>query len=123
MGSNAAKIVCTLGPASQSVETVTAMVRAGMSVARLNLSHGRHEEHAARERIVRAASDTTGRAVGVMADLQGPKIRLGRFREGRVQLLEGAEFAITVSPVEGTDRIARAPTPSSRPTSSPGTRS
>jgi pyruvate kinase len=106
MHANAAKIVCTLGPASQSVETLTEMVDAGMSVARLNLSHGHHEEHAARERAVREASDVTGRAVGVMADLQGPKIRLGRFREGRVQLLDGAEFSITVLPVEGTDRLA-----------------
>ncbi len=103
---NAAKIVCTLGPASQSEETVLDMVRAGMSVARLNFSHGHHEEHAARERVVRRASDAAGRAVGVMADLQGPKIRLGRFREQRVQLLEGAEFSITVAPVEGTARIA-----------------
>lgn len=77
-----AKIVCTLGPATSSKESILALVAAGMDVARLNLSHGSHEDHAANYLKVREASDETGHAVGVLADLQGPKIRTGRFEQG-----------------------------------------
>src|ERR1051325_10160498 len=76
------KIVCTLGPATGTDEMVKALVEAGMDVARLNFSHGEHSDHEANYRRVRAASDGAGRAVGVLADLQGPKIRLGRFATG-----------------------------------------
>ena len=75
------KIVCTLGPATQSDEMILALVEAGMDVARMNFSHGDYADHKAAYERVRAASDTTGRAVGVLADLQGPKIRLGRFAD------------------------------------------
>ncbi|MFD9967863.1 pyruvate kinase [Streptomyces sp. NPDC059011] len=96
-----AKIVCTLGPSTHSYEQIKALVDAGMDVARLNLSHGSYADHEERYRHVRKASDETGRSVGVLADLQGPKIRLGRFREGPVLLERGDEFTITVEPVEG----------------------
>ncbi|MCZ7460970.1 pyruvate kinase [Streptomyces sp. WMMC940] len=96
-----AKIVCTLGPSTDSYEQIKALVDAGMDVARLNLSHGTYVDHEERYRHVRKASDETGRSVGVLADLQGPKIRLGRFREGPVLLERGDEFTITVEPVEG----------------------
>src|SRR5205085_8004347 len=79
-----AKIVCTLGPVTSSLEQITALVEAGMDVARLNFSHGAHEDHAAAYAVVRQASDRTGRAVAVLADLQGPKIRLGTFTDGPV---------------------------------------
>ncbi len=74
-----AKIVCTLGPATTSPERIHELVDAGMDVARLNMSHGDHADHEQSYQRVRAASDVTGRAIGVLADLQGPKIRLGRF--------------------------------------------
>ena len=102
-----AKIVCTLGPATSSPERVRELIAAGMDVARLNFSHGTREEHAAVYREVRAASDEAGKAVGVMVDLQGPKIRLGLFEEGGVTLHAGDTFTITTEPdVEGTSELA-----------------
>ncbi|MEV6103354.1 pyruvate kinase [Streptomyces sp. NPDC051940] len=96
-----AKIVCTLGPATDSYDQIKALVEAGMDVARLNLSHGSYADHEERYAHVRKASDETGRSVGILADLQGPKIRLGTFREGPVLLERGDEFTITVDEVEG----------------------
>ncbi len=96
-----AKIVCTLGPASASPAAVRALIDAGMDVARLNFSHGERADHAALARAVREASDASGRAVGLLADLQGPKIRLGRFAGGWAELLPGAEFTLTTRDVEG----------------------
>jgi pyruvate kinase len=101
-----AKIVATLGPASSSYETVEALVRAGMDVARLNLSHGRHAVHESVYAHVRRASDSTGRAVGVLVDLQGPKIRLGRFADGPHLLAAGDRFTITTEEIVGTKEIA-----------------
>ncbi|OEU88379.1 pyruvate kinase [Streptomyces abyssalis] len=96
-----ARIVSTLGPASNSYEQIKALVDAGMDVARFNMSHGSHAEHEARYHRVRKAAEETGRSVGVLADLQGPKIRLGCFREGPVLLERGDEFSITVEEVDG----------------------
>ncbi|WP_069172355.1 pyruvate kinase [Streptomyces griseus] len=96
-----AKIVCTLGPATDTYEQIKALVEAGMDIARLNLSHGTYAEHRARYDHVRAASEETGRSVGILADLQGPKIRLGRFAEGPVLLERGDDFTITVEPMDG----------------------
>ncbi|MCD0481566.1 pyruvate kinase [Streptacidiphilus sp. ASG 303] len=97
-----AKIVCTLGPAADGYDQIKALVDAGMDVARLNLSHGTHAEHEERYRRVRKASDETGRSVGILADLQGPKIRLGTFAEGPVLLERGDDFTITTEDgVEG----------------------
>ncbi|HEX5510717.1 MAG TPA: pyruvate kinase [Actinomycetales bacterium] len=101
-----AKIVCTLGPATSEYDDVLALVRAGMDVARLNLSHGSHEDHEASYANVRKASDATGRAVGVLADLQGPKIRLGRFERGPVALEKGATFTITTEDVLGDGSVS-----------------
>ncbi|MEU8590335.1 pyruvate kinase [Streptomyces sp. NPDC048664] len=95
-----AKIVCTLGPATHTYDQIKAVVEAGMDVARLNLSHGTHDEHEQRCRHTRRAAAETGRSVGVLADLQGPKIRLGRFAEGPVLLEPGDTFTITTE--EGT---------------------
>ncbi|MFF0202908.1 pyruvate kinase [Streptomyces sp. NPDC005017] len=99
-----AKIVCTLGPATDSYDQIKALVEAGMDVARLNLSHGTHAEHEERYHRVRKAADETGRSVGVLADLQGPKIRLGRFTEGPVLLERGDSFTITVEDGAEGDR-------------------
>ncbi|WP_431984778.1 pyruvate kinase [Streptomyces qinglanensis] len=96
-----AKIVSTLGPSTDSYEQIKTLVEAGMDVARFNMSHGTHAEHEERYHRVRAASEETQRNVGVLADLQGPKIRLGRFQEGPVFLERGDEFAITVEDMEG----------------------
>ncbi|WP_327114493.1 pyruvate kinase [Streptomyces sp. NBC_01341] len=95
------KIVCTLGPAVDSHEQLVALIEAGMSVARFNFSHGTHEEHQGRYDRVRKAAAETGRAVGVLADLQGPKIRLAKFAEGPVELVRGDEFVITSEDVPG----------------------
>ncbi|MCX4232895.1 pyruvate kinase [Streptomyces ortus] len=99
-----AKIVCTLGPATDSYDQIKALVEAGMDVARLNLSHGGYADHEERYQRVRKASDETGRSVGILADLQGPKIRLGRFTEGPVLLERGDTFTITVEADAQGDR-------------------
>ena len=96
-----AKIVCTLGPATSTERRVRELVYAGMDVARLNMSHGTHEDHAAAYRLVRDASDSIGHGVGIFADLQGPKIRLGRVADGPVQLRRGSRFTITTRDVPG----------------------
>ncbi|MFJ5677319.1 pyruvate kinase [Streptomyces sp. NPDC093097] len=91
-----AKIVCTLGPATDSYEQIKALVDAGMDIARFNLSHGTYADHEARFDRVRKASEESHRSVGILADLQGPKIRMGRFREGPVLLERDDTFTITV---------------------------
>jgi pyruvate kinase len=96
-----AKIVCTLGPATATLEKIRELVDAGMNVARLNLSHGSYADHEAVYKMVRQASDESGHAVGVLVDLQGPKIRLGRFASGPVTLVRGDTFTITTRPVPG----------------------
>jgi pyruvate kinase len=99
------KIVCTIGPASDSEERLTALIEAGMSVARLNFSHGTHAQHAATLRRVRRVSQNLGRPVTVLQDLQGPKIRIGRLLHGEpVELRPGEEFVLTTRPVEGDSR-------------------
>src|SRR3954449_2712823 len=99
-----AKIVCTLGPATSSPRRIRELVYAGMDVARLNMSHGTHEDHAEAYRLVREASDASGHGVGIFADLQGPKIRLERFAEGPVVLHRGQEWTITTRDVPGDDK-------------------
>ncbi|MFC8080865.1 pyruvate kinase [Streptomyces sp. NPDC057307] len=99
------KIVCTLGPAVDSYEQLKSLIEAGMNVARLNMSHGSHPEHEERYHRVRKAAEATGRAVGVLVDLQGPKIRLETFAEGPVELVRGDEFIITTEDVAGDKGI------------------
>ena len=100
-----AKIVCTIGPATESPEQIQALVDAGMDVARINRSHGDAHEHEAVLNRVRAAAKASGRAVAVLVDLQGPKIRLGRFVEGKHDLAEGDVFTITTEDVPGTKEL------------------
>jgi len=97
-----AKIVCTLGPAVESPEKVKELIAAGMNMARLNLSHGSYEEHQGRLDRVRAAAKEAGKAVAILVDLQGPKIRLARFENGPHELLRGDIFTITTDEVAGT---------------------
>ncbi|MFF8091524.1 pyruvate kinase [Streptomyces sp. NPDC016675] len=99
-----AKIVCTLGPATDSYDQIKDLVDAGMDIARFNFSHGTHAEHEERYHRVRKASDETGRSVGTLADLQGPKIRLGTFAEGPVLLERDDTFTLTVEEGAQGDR-------------------
>ena len=99
-----AKIVCTLGPASSTPERIGELIDAGMSCARLNFSHGSHEDHAKMLQIVRSEADKRGKAVAVLLDLQGPKIRTRRFVNGSVELKPGAEFTITTEDVPGDEK-------------------
>ena len=100
-----AKIVCTLGPAVDSYDQLKTLAEAGMNVARFNFSHGSHAEHEERYQRVRKVSVETGRAIGVLADLQGPKIRLETFADGPVELVAGDEFVITTEDVPGDKTI------------------
>ncbi|MGD9531882.1 pyruvate kinase [Pseudonocardia sp.] len=101
------KIVCTIGPATASPDRIRELVATGMDVARLNFSHGNREDHKRVYEMIRRSSDAEGRAVGILADLQGPKIRLGRFAAGPVEWRTGEEVRITVDDVTGThDRVS-----------------
>jgi len=88
------KIVATLGPASSDPRTLTRMIEAGLDVVRMNFSHGSAEEHRKRVELVRSLARKAGHAVGVLVDLQGPKIRIGRFKEGNITLATGAKFVL-----------------------------
>jgi len=94
------KIICTIGPACSGVENLCALIEAGMDVARLNFSHGSHEEHLSRIREIREASERTGKLVAILQDLQGPKIRIGALCDGSAQLIDGAQFVITADEIE-----------------------
>jgi len=101
-----AKIVCTLGPAVESIEKITELIDAGMNMARLNLSHGGHDEHQKRLDLVRTAAKKANKSVAILVDLQGPKIRLGRFSSGPHELSRGDTFTITTDDIAGTkDRV------------------
>jgi pyruvate kinase len=94
------KIICTLGPASSDPMILEKMMNAGMNIARLNLSHGSHEEHAARIRMVREVAAKLNQPVGVLADIQGPKIRTGILPESPLTMAEGTRFRLTVDPAK-----------------------
>lgn len=89
------KIVATLGPATETPEALDKLIRAGVDVVRLNFSHGKAEEHKARAALVRELAKAQGRFVAILADLQGPKIRISRFAEGKVQLQKGQQFILS----------------------------
>jgi pyruvate kinase len=101
------KIVCTLGPATATPDRIRELIQAGMDVARLNFSHGDRADHKRVYDMIRHAADAEGHAVGILADLQGPKIRLGRFAAGPTEWRTGEEVRITVDDVPGThDRVS-----------------
>ncbi|HXE89722.1 MAG TPA: pyruvate kinase [Terriglobales bacterium] len=101
-----AKIVCTVGPASASETVLRELVRAGMDVARLNFSHGSHEEHAARIRLLRAVAEKENRTLCILQDLQGPKIRTGRLKNHRpVVLRDGVRLTLTPRDLAGTAKL------------------
>ena len=104
--SRSTKIVATLGPSSSTPEILEQMIHAGVDVVRLNFSHGTAQDHIDRARMVREAAKAAGRAVAVMADLQGPKIRVGKFENGKIQLINGASFVLDANRVELGDETA-----------------
>ena len=104
--SRSTKIVATLGPSSSTPEILEQMIRAGVDVVRLNFSHGTAQDHIGRARMVREAAKAAGRAVAIMADLQGPKIRVGKFENGKIQLINGAAFVLDANRVELGDELA-----------------
>ncbi len=99
------KIVCTIGPASESVETLVQLINAGMNVARLNFSHGDFEEHGERIKNIKKASEKTGQTVAILLDTKGPEIRTGKFKDGEIKLGKGDHISITMDEVEGTDSL------------------
>ncbi|HQD48271.1 pyruvate kinase, partial [Ottowia sp.] len=103
MTHRATKIVATLGPASSDPALLEEMIHAGVHVVRLNFSHGTAADHIERARLVREAAERAGREVAIMADLQGPKIRVGKFAEGKVQLVAGAPFVLDAARKEPGD--------------------
>src|SRR3989304_6256180 len=98
------KIVATLGPASNTVEIIEQLIRAGMDIARLNFSHGTTEDHRRMISNVHTASENAGKDIGILLDLQGPKIRIGRLEKDAVHLEEGAPFTITTRDISGNER-------------------
>ena len=97
------KIICTLGPATDAV--LPEMIKAGMNVARMNFSHGSHEEHKARMDAVKAARKKLGMPVGIMLDTKGPEIRTKTYKDGKIEIVEGQEFTLTTRDIEGDNTI------------------
>ncbi|EIJ79238.1 pyruvate kinase [Bacillus methanolicus PB1] len=96
------KIVCTIGPASESLEKLTQLIEAGMNVARLNFSHGNHEEHAQRIKNIREAAERTGKNIAILLDTKGPEIRTHDMENGAIELIAGQEIIISMNEVLGT---------------------
>jgi len=99
------KIVATLGPASESKAVIDEMIEAGLDVVRLNFSHGNAEDHIARAALVRDRAEAHGRPIGILVDLQGPKIRIDRFIDGKIELVDGNKFILDIhhDPLKGTE--------------------
>ena len=106
-----AKIVATLGPASSSPEIIRRLFEAGADVFRLNFSHGTHEDHKQRHDTIRAIEREAGRPIGILVDLQGPKLRVGAFAEGRINLDTGAAFGLDLDGGPGDERRVSLPHP------------
>lgn len=100
------KIVCTLGPSSETPEKLEAMIQAGMNVARFNFSHGSHDEHKGRIEAVRAAAQKMQRPIALMLDTKGPEIRLGLFKNGSIEMKAGAPFTLTARDIIGDETIS-----------------
>ncbi len=117
-----ARIVATIGPASQDEETLKKLLKAGMDVARLNFSHGAHEDHAAVFARLRSAAKEMGRSVAIMQDLQGPKIRTGEIAGGKVEIKAGQKLTLTTQEVLGTDQLVSVDYPGLADSVKPGNR-
>ena len=119
--SRSTKILATLGPASSTPDQVRALFEAGADAFRLNFSHGSHEQHAARYRVIREVEAATGRPIAVVMDLQGPKLRVGSFEDGGVELERGAHFRLDLAPDPGNERRVCLPHPEIFAAIGPGT--
>ena len=95
------KIICTIGPASENEQTLTKMCQAGMNVARLNFSHGSHEEHKAKIDLIKKVREKLDLPIAILLDTKGPEYRIGTFAEGRVTVCDGDIFTFTVDDVQG----------------------
>jgi pyruvate kinase len=116
-----AKIVATLGPSTSSPERIRALFDSGADVFRFNLSHGSHDDHRARYAAVRNVERETGRPLGIVVDLQGPKLRVGTFAEGPVELASGSRFRLDLSPEPGSAERCQLPHPEILAAIEPGT--
>ena len=105
------KIIATLGPSSSSPEVIARLFQAGADVFRLNFSHGTHEDHAARFAMIRELEQKFDRPIGILADVQGPKLRVGRFAGGRVHLQLGQRFLLDLNPTPGDASRVNLPHP------------
>lgn len=114
------KIICTLGPASNTKDKVGELVEAGMNCARLNFSHGSHESHSANAKLVRETAREARRPMALLADLQGPKMRIGKFATGPIDLARGDRFALTTDDVPGDQNIVSVTHPTLAIDLSPG---
>jgi pyruvate kinase len=106
-----AKIIATVGPACSTEAVLAKLFEAGADVFRLNFSHGSHEDHKARFDVIRALETKHGRPIGILLDLQGPKLRVGEFKGGRIELAPGAKFRLDLNPDWGDGRRAPLPHP------------
>src|SRR5271167_2874055 len=116
-----AKIVATLGPSSSTPQRIRELFEAGVDVFRLNFSHGTQDDHRARFEAIRRVEGATGRPIGILADLQGPKLRLGTFAEGRIELGAGDSFRLDLGQQSGDRRRAPLPHPEIFDALRPGT--
>jgi pyruvate kinase len=116
-----AKIVATLGPSSSTLDRIRALFEAGVDVFRLNFSHGSHDDHHGRFAAIRTVESEAGRPIGILADLQGPKLRLGTFAEGRIELTAGAHFQLDLRREAGDENRAPLPHPEIFEALRPGT--
>ena len=98
------KIICTLGPSSDTEEVLTKMIQAGMNVARLNFSHGTHEEHLQKINTVKKVRNKLHVPLPIMLDTKGPEFRIGTFKDGKITLHAGDEFTFTTEDIEGDDK-------------------
>ncbi len=117
-----AKIVATLGPASSTKERIRELADAGADVFRFNFSHGSHEDHATRFAVVREVEQERGRPIGTIMDLQGPKLRVGRFADGRITLARGDHFRLDLDQAQGDQQSGQPAAPGDlrRPAAGPG---
>ncbi len=105
MNNRKTKIICTIGPSSNTYEKIKSLTLAGMDVARLNFSHGTHDDHLKNIQIIRQVSDELQKPIAILQDLQGPKIRIQKFENGNIKLSTGQEFTLTIRDVIGNNKI------------------